>query len=957
VASSALLLLITSTLAQAAQRPGGFDMTPEQFWRTPFGTDPRMPLVGDADGDGHADLISLWPKDDGVVDLVRTSALGKPFYGNVAMRNFGKNAIGDACGPLVRKDAADLMGIYADGSVRIAWGMPVGTNAYQHNDLAAQIPPDLIPKVPIKTTVADFDGDGLADVVTLDANGSLLLLHNTRGSETSAHCSVHAVKTKLPGVRQFSAGVFGGGKGEVVWLDGTGSVYRAFITPSSDGSADLSTPVLVTKASPEDHLVAGHFQGKKESDILVGQRLLPGGDAHKEILLKNLPSLDVAKGDGPWFAAGLVGNGMDDLIRYRRGKERFGGQDVYVHFPFDDAHPDKGYFCSSNDGLLDIWKTGKINPNGLDLREMGCQLGHRDIIVDIERFDDVSLDYVKKNLERVTKYFGSLPIKNPDGTTGIAMHYIFANPIPKAKRDDVNRHFDEMFPPSNLRGIAHTMFAENNGPLVSRINGDRGRYNGGPLEFIHEFGHQLDLTHSGFWDDDECALYPSLMNYSYSYSLNDTSDDAGYSDGARASFTVNPLHLPKLLPFPLETVKFLSGAQYHFHLKPTDDGKGTFVDWNWDGVFDDEAVVADVRYSHGSNIGPRHVVGQTQCAPVLVSDESTGKKRILLIYGQTSANGLKLLARTWLGENRDSEGDRWSEATVIVDSGVLGDPTAAYVKGGSTWVSYATADGVFVKRITIDADGTLQAGATKMIPRTQGFEPTVTAFDGQLALVLWHDANSPVEIRVLKMSGDKLAGMSKAVLNLESAVPLGAVAGSVGSDGPSLWICRREKDDELDKTHNQLVRFVQDSDGIFKEAESKLVFGGYASHRMTILWEPEKGLGPTGRIYQIAEGLLAPDRTWSESFITMNVPYPDHDGGWLDRRYLETDFTTPSAVGACFYNDNIICAFRLHDSDPARNDSLAVYFYGNGATPALMGDFDDIGHIRDFGMSRSIRRS
>ncbi len=87
----------------------------------------------------------------------------------------------------------------------------------------------------------------------------------------------------------------------------------------------------------------------------------------------------------------------------------------------------------------------------------------------------------------------------------------------------------------------------------------------------------------------------------------------------------------------------------------------------------------------------------------------------------------------------------------------------------------------------------------------------------------------------------------------------------------------------------------------------------------------------------------------------MNIPYKEIGGGWLYRRYYQPDFASRSAPAACLYAGNIVYAVRLYDGNPDRNDTLTLSFYGNGATPTPMGDFDDISHIRDYGLSRSIR--
>ncbi len=899
-----------------------------------------MPLAGDADGDGRADLIYLWPLSDGIIDISRTSALGKPIYSNAARKDFGKDGLVDASGPFVRKNAADFMGVFADGSVRIAWGMPSGTNKYEHDDLAATIPLASIPKFPVRSAVADFDGDGKADVLLVDAEGKLLLLINV--SDKTPKFEPHPLATRLQNVRQFAAGILGSApKGQCVWLDGNGAVNRATV-----GLTDLGTPAVVIKTSPEEHMVVGRFRGEKASDILVGQQLLPGGEP-TPIIMPDLPRLDEAKGDGPWFASDIDGNGRDDLIRYRRAKERFSGEDTYVHFSYREGE-DKGYFCSTNDGLPDVWKTGKIKPGGLDLVALGCKVGHRDILLELECFEDVNEVELKQHMERATKYFASLPIHNPDGTSGIALHVMYQKPWPKSEHDRLMGNFDGNFPPMDHRGIVHTMFAENNGPLVSKVNGDNGHFNGHWAEFLHEFGHQLDLVHDGFWGSTNYALYPSLMSYTYSYSLGDKGEAIGYSDGSLASYVADEMSLSEVLPFPIDKVRFLSGAPYHFHIKSSFDGRNTLVDWNWNGVYGEGNVVADVNYSHGMNMGREYYLGKTQNAPTLVA-QSQGKAKLMLIF----AKGTKLVARTWLGTNRDSEGNRWSEDRVVDDAGVLGDPTGAE-NAGATWVSYPTAQGVVLRQISQDSDGNPVIGEARLVPETAGAQATLASFDNRLALFLWRGKDEPIGLRLIRGEASGITSQSEIPLVVKSEVPVGAVAGPLTGKGASIWFSRLEGQGQ-NRAHTEAILLTLGPDRILRQAVRVWMDGLYSGHRMALLWQKEQGLGIMGRLYHFGGGVTTKDRSYAEQYITMNVPYGDVGQAWLSRRYFEPSFTSSSAPAACFFDGNIVYALRRYFDNPNDNDSIGLFFYGNGAGPRKMGDFDDIGHIRDFGLSHSIK--
>jgi len=929
-----------------------FAMTPAQYWAREVAQEPWMIGMGDADGDGRADIIKVSTSPRCTIDMSLTSEIGKPNHTHNAWPTFGKSAVAMACGPFVRKAPnADVMGVFADGSVRIAWGMERGTGKFQHADDVGRISPEYLPTGPIKCAVGDFGARGRTDVLLAGQDGELVLLLNEDPGNGGMQFSPHPFKTKLSGLRRISAGVLDGDpRAQIVWLDSTGVVRKAFAQDGTDGLLILATQTPIANASPEDHIAVGRFRGRKTADVLVGQHLFAGGDPKAMTLLDGVPTLEKAKDDGDWIAADVDGNGKDDLVRLRTTKERFRGGDVVVHFSYDASDKQKGYYSSSHDGLPDFWKEGKFKPGGLDLQALGCKVGHRDIIILIDRYENVDENYVHSSMARATRYFASLPIENPDGTTGIMLHYLYDKPWPLSQHEYVNSHFDELFPPEPLRGVIHFALAEKDGPLNSVNCGDRSRFNGGPLEFIHEFGHQLWLGHEGFWSEQCCPLYPSLMNYSYNYSVGDDGNKAGYSDGSFLGFTIHPLALPKHIPFPIEKLKCLAGNPYKFKLKPDDTGQGTFVDWNWNGLFDDTAVVACVNYSQGMYLEPRFDIAKTQSAPVLVNHGGGSNSRLLLIYGQAAGNGLGLVMKTWLGPNRDANPTNWSQEVVLEDSGVLGDPTATYLGDGVTWVAYQTGSGVVLKSITLDNSGRPILGPSKLVPKTTGAQPTLTALNGRLALFLWRGRSDPVGFQFLRASGSDFSTTPEGKLDIVSEGPIGVAAGRETDTGASLWVTR------IDPTGSpETLRYGLGSDGKLQVADRSTFSGKYAKRRVNLLWEMEPGLLPEGRLYQFLSGAPNPqDKPWCDQRLIINTPYKDADSGWLVKRYEKPVFTSVSATGACFYGNNIVFAMRQYDADPKINDNLVISFYGNGANPNPIGDFDDISHIRDFGLSRSI---
>lgn len=939
-----LIAFAVCLLSLANAKPAvTYGISQAQFWRTAFGSGAWYPMAGDVNGDGRADLVAI--STDGRTEIVvcRTSSMGKPVADNVAVGGQGPGLIASSTGPFVRKSAADVLYIFSTGFMKMAWGMAPEAGAFANTDPAGQIPEALVPQAPTHDAAADFTGDGKTDVMILDKNGKLLLLRN----DGTGHFQALAIKTPILRTRQYSAGTLAGNtSASVVWIDESGNVSSAKVVKQPDGSYDLSKPKLLASGSPDEHLAVGRFRGGKAADVLVGQRLFVGGDPKALVVEKDMPPLNVTKDDGVWNVADIDGNGKDDLIRHHEGHERWGAQDVYVHFGYDSTEPAKGFLSTANDGLPDFWKLGKVKPGGLDLVAMGCKPGHRDVIVEIERFDNVDFNDLKNHMNRAIQYFASIPLKNPDGTTGIALHVLYYEPWPLKEHDKIMGTFDQIFPRIDHRGIVHTMFAEANGPLVAQINGDKGHFNGHWSEFVHEFGHELDLSHDGFYgswsgwtSDTGSAIYPSLMSYTYSYGLDNSGDKIGYSDGARASLVLNPRHLSEKLPFNFETARFLGAEPYHYRVSPTADGKGTLIDWNWNGILGEDDVVANVKYTHGTDCGTQYTLGKTDIAPVLVAHGGGQRPRPLIVY----ARGASLAARVWLGMNRDKEGGQWSDEENDHAAAPTGDPAAVYLADGVSWVAYPTTKGVVLRPVTVDGAGHPRFGKSTVLNGTVGVQPSLAAFGDRLVLVSWRSKLLPVSITILRPKDDGLMMGGERPLDLKSDVPVGATAGKLGDDFSSLWIGRIAPDGTPNGGQTEVVRLLVGPSGGTQIAYRSWVAGTYARHRMTLLWRDEAGKLPEGRIYLITGGVN------NDQYITMNTPYADYYGGWIYHRYRQPGFTSLSSTAGCFFDGDIVYGIRQTDNN------LNVAFYGTGATPWATGDFDDIGHIRDYGLSHSIR--
>ena len=654
---------------------------------------------------------------------------------------------------------------------------------------------------------------------------------------------------------------------------------------------------------------------------------------------------------------------MDDLVRKRTLPASAGGPEVSIQFAARRGEAQQGFLDDDLDGLPDAWEQGAIRPGGLDLKVLGCKPGRQDVIVEIERFDNVDLPLLETSVGVTVRYFASLPVANPDGSRGIAVHPIYRPPTPHADYDNVLNQFDERFPSRAHRGVVHSgFFAVKGEPgfADALLMGDRGKFRVDPNVhdvMTHEFGHELGLPHDAF-QPHNCPIYNSVMSYTYIEGAGHRLDRLFYSEGALSSLVLNERHLSERLPFPLRKVQFLAMTPYQYRLKPSADGHSTLIDWNWNGILGEENVVADINYDWGTEIGHEYDVGRADAAPVLVTHGEPKQGRLLLFLPRKGA----LHLREWLGTDVDNDGARWSPEIVVEPAGVVGDPTAAYARG-ATWVAYRMADRVMLRRIVPGGDHP-RIGSAIAVPGGVG-EPTLASFGGGLALLLWRSPDRPIGLRLIDIAGPEPRFGREEESDFASAVPVAAVAVRDG-ETPALCVGLVEPKDPEHRSWTEVRRFVRTTAGRWRESRREWVngevpgrdgatpFAVHAAHRMSLLWRPEAGFGARGRLYHFSGNETTADRPWSNQYITMQAAVRETGTGWFSRRYLLPTGSSASAPGACWFRDDIAYAVRVHDDKPEHNDVVKLGFYGSGALPEPMSDFNDVAFIERVGLSHSI---
>ena len=181
---SGVLLILLSLLALSQGAAKGADekfrLSAPRCWWGDWAQPPWIPLVGDADGDGRADLVAVEPPG-GTISVERTSPLGKWVQDPEPNIRFGNDVVAAAVGPFTGDAADELLALGRDGSLRLAFGMKRGTRTYTRVERVGEVPAADLPMSVARALSADINHDGRIDVLVPRGDGRLLVLLNRPG--------------------------------------------------------------------------------------------------------------------------------------------------------------------------------------------------------------------------------------------------------------------------------------------------------------------------------------------------------------------------------------------------------------------------------------------------------------------------------------------------------------------------------------------------------------------------------------------------------------------------------------------------------------------------------------------------------------------------------------------------------------------------------------------------------
>lgn len=584
---------------------------------------------------------------------------------------------------------------------------------------------------------------------------------------------------------------------------------------------------------------------------------------------------------------------------------------------------------TDDDGLLDGWEVHGL-PRGIDAgADTRLSPVRQDVIVAVAPYEGVDQAAMLGELARAAQLYAGLPTTNPDGSSGIRLHFrVDAVLTPDKQFGGSWQAAGDAAFPARERGLMHWMQITPWGGGQAMQTGDMGGCGNGWAVFAHEFGHQLSLSHEGDSAAAWCPLYPSLMNYAFSYALGGDANAIRFSDGRFRQVALDERNLMERLPFPYADLKYLETWPFRFPLQ--DDGAGgTRIDWNQNGVFDDAPVTADINYGSASHAGIRRTHDLIGAAPALVY---VGDTCHLVTLAQNRA-GISI--RAYKGA------EQWSDARAVPASATDADPVAL---GTPThgYVFFRQIPGWSVARFTADAvEGPFPLPA---LPRA---DLSAAAVGGRVLLVSRDDADA---LRTFWLDWpDKPALTPGQTLELRSQVPPGLALDP--GDG-RLVVASSAPNSRGGQMCLRVTRFAVQGDRLVEE-ETRWTRGEGSGNNCTT--RPVVAFTPAGQLCIFHTGWPSPEGLMT-AWRTTRVGNLALDEGWLTCMLYDIWTLTRVGIGFADGPQGAVFAFRWDAGDYGewKINTLLLAHNGWGIDPEPMRDFNDADKISLWGIRHSI---
>lgn len=274
------------------------------------------------------------------------------------------------------------------------------------------------------------------------------------------------------------------------------------------------------------------------------------------------------------------------------------------------------------DGIPNTWEMKGYDADGdgkidVNYPAMGANPLKKDLFVEMDYMPDLLAS--EEELDRITEIYAKLPIRNPNGTTGINIHLDAGsarsakynlgggNEVAHEQLDSGLQRWREIRTKNmdpNRESVFHYM-------IWGDSYGDRGSSGQGWVggrgfivtvgprfwgksatpdvrvaTFVHELGHNLGMSHGGTDSVNYKPNYMSVMNYRYQLRGLERADGTKYfSYSTRAYKDLDETKLDEKTGFGRNAYGF------YYNGKPAWEA----IDFNGNGKIDDEPVEADIN--------------------------------------------------------------------------------------------------------------------------------------------------------------------------------------------------------------------------------------------------------------------------------------------------------------------------------------------------------------------------
>ncbi|MBN8608403.1 MAG: hypothetical protein J0L81_15915 [Caulobacterales bacterium] len=624
------------------------------------------------------------------------------------------------------------------------------------------------------------------------------------------------------------------------------------------------------------------------------------------------------------------------------------------------------------DGIPDEWERrgrGALTPDMV-------RVGRRDLIIYVIRRGGISEAATRTLMERVRRFYDDLPIENPDGTYGIAMTVIYA---PEMPREDWGVRYDtpglaERYLRPEWRGIARTYILETAEGAGGQTLSAEWAASGPPWQAVaHEIGHQIGMGHAppNQTGGRPSPLWPSLMNYTYSYNFNGSPDAIQFSQGAFLRTPLNETRLSETLPYSRAQLEFLERAPNYFTLE-TRGANLTGVDWNRNGSIDSGIVRADINDGYGvEGAWPSLIPDRTSGAPALASVGD----RLVVVYPRLATD-----PATWTSADMSADPTGRYYASVLLPSGEMSTPRAI-TAGGARAPSNPSATGVGnllglahtqnrLGLLALYAMTDTGVGARRFILTDFGerMDQTIVASarlaDGStpVHIVAWDRERGSIRIATVRTtgSGDSMRFELPRGSYRDISVPgftvrsAGPIAAAVDPLNGELVIAYQERVE----TRGVFLRVarLRSSGSAWGLLDRRWVGG--AEPRASGTAAPSLTLDPAAPISGRSQINVYTLTAANDAGLARTIKYREiadrgRDDGWRSSMMIDEWNNSLSATSAVRFGATDAFALRWKFDDP-RPNLLVIYPWTAISNAALL-DHDDIRYIAHISLAASLR--